>query len=204
MFHRAFMVLGASIVSTLFATSVSASDLDISELIAGMKQAIIQAQKTAAPPYMIIPWLEAEISYIVKKEGEGGFKMYVVTAEAKYATEAVQRVKVRVEPPRDTKWKAQFPGEFKDAFISGVDRKAKKVFIIPTGDLEKAIKDIWAGVTVPIKVTADTKISDTSGKSKTLAEVHEGITGTINYFPEASGQLEAKTLIIKEDFRKIR
>jgi len=52
------------------------------------------------------------------------------------------------------------------------------------------------GVTIPLNVMADTKISDTSGKSRTIPEIHEGNLVTIDYIPEASGALKATTLII--------
>ena len=42
--------------------------------------------------------MKTEISYVVKQEGGGGVKLYVVTVDGRYATEAVQRVKYRLEP----------------------------------------------------------------------------------------------------------
>jgi len=191
MFCRCLRILVAPFFLWVTATYANAAELDISELIAGMKQSIIEAQKTATPPYVVIPWIEGEISYTVKKEGEGGFKLYVVTAEAKYATEAVQRVKFRIEPLPGTKWRAGLPGEFGDAVISGVDRAAKKIFISPTDQME-------GGAAWPVKVTSDTKIADTSGKTQPFSAVHEGVKGTIQYTPGPTGDLKATIIIIKK------
>jgi hypothetical protein len=174
----------------VIATTANVAELEISELIASMKKAVMEVQKTASEPYIIIPWLEGEISYVVKKEGEGGFKAYVVTLDAKYATEAIQRVKFRIEPLPGTKWKAEIPGQFKDAFIVGVDQAAKKVFISTTAEKE-------TDVTVPVKITSDTKIADTSGKSQPLSEIHEGATGTIQYTIGRSGDREATVITME-------
>lgn len=115
----------------------------------------------------------------------------MVTAEAKYATEAVQRVKFRIEPQRGETWRAGVPGVFGDAVISGVDRAAKKIFVSPVGGT-------WGGAAWPVRVTSETKIADTSGKSQTLSEVREGIKGTIQYTPEPTGDLKATTITIKK------
>lgn len=186
-----FRIQVASFFLCIIAASANAAELDVSELIAGVKKSISQAQKSAGPPYVIIPWAEAEITYVVKKEGEGGFKLYVVTAEAKYATEAIQRIKFRVEPPKGEKWKAEGPGVFKDVAFSGVDYIAKKVFISPQDD--------WGStLTYAVQVTPDTKIMDDSGKKRTFSDLHEGAKGTIQYNVGAGAEFKAEVITIKK------
>jgi len=186
-----FRIQVVSFFLCLITAAANAAELDISELIAGVKRSISQAQKSAGPPYVIIPWAEAEITYVVKKEGEGGFKLYVVTVDAKYATEAVQRIKFRVEPPRGTEWKAEGPGEFKDAAFSGVDYKARKVFI-------SLQNDGGSNLTYPVLVTSDTQIMDDSGKKQTLSDIHEGGKGTIKYNVGADAEFKAEVITIKK------
>jgi len=180
------------IVITLFLWTVSpfanGAELDVSELIAGMKSAIVEAQKTAAPPYMNLPWIEGEISYIVKKEGDAGFKLFVVTAEGKYATEAVQHVKFRLEPPSGKAWRVELPeAVIKDAWVSGVDTVAKKVFISTEGEKSQ--------VAYPIKVVSDTKITDYKGVIEKLADIKAGNKVTVHYSPEPEGLLKALFII---------
>jgi len=186
MLYFGFRILLASLLLWVIETSASGAELDVSELIAAMKRAIIEAQKTAAPPYVGMTWAEGEISYVVKKEGEAGFKLYVVTAEGKYATEAVQRVKFRLEPPRGKQWLVEMPGEFKDVLVSGVDPAAGKVFISSLGELGTA--------TFPMKVGSDTKITDAEGKSKTLADIKAGTRVTVRYSSEPEGELKAMSI----------
>ncbi len=182
------MILAASFLLWATAASANGPELEVAELIAGIKRAVAEAQKAAAPPYMTIPWMEAEISYVVKKEGEGGFKLYVVTLEGKYATEAVQRVKFRVEPPGKP-WKVEGPGTIEDAIFAGVDRGARKVFIMQEAS--------W-GV-VPIGVWPGTKIKDAAGKIKTLSDLRAGMKGTIEYAWDAGKeQPTALTITIKK------
>ena len=95
-----------------------AVDLEVSELVGAIKRGIADAQKSAGPPTMKIPWIEAEISYVVKQEGGGGVKLYVVTVDGRYATEAVQRVKYRLEPTAPIK--VEGPGELSGA-VAGLD-----------------------------------------------------------------------------------
>jgi hypothetical protein len=191
MFSHCLKILTASFFLWVTAVYANAAELETSELILGMKQSIIEAQKTATPPYMVIPWVEGEISYIIKKEGEVGFKLCVITAEGKYATEAVQRMKFRIEPQRGETWRVDAPGIFRGAVVSGVDYAAKKIFVVPEGERQ-------GGATWPVKVTSDTTISDTSGKKQTLSEVYEGLKGTIQYTPGPTGDLKATTIIIKK------
>lgn len=191
MFYRCVRMLAVSLFLLVIATAANATELNLSELITGIKQSLLEVQKTADPATGVIPWVEGEISYIVKKEGKGGFKLYVVTADAKYATEAVHRVKFRIEPLPGTKWKVEIPGEFNHAFIAGVDRVANKVFVSSSGE-GKAV------LTFSLKITPDTKIVDASGETQTLAEIHEGTKGTIRYTTEPTGDLQATVITIKK------
>lgn len=118
-YARNFNILFTSLLLWLIPLPANCAELDVSELISSMKGSIIEAQKVSGPPYMNLPWIEGEISYVVKKEGKGGFKLYVVTAEGKYATEAVHRVKFRLEPING-KWRVEKEGEFKDSFASSI------------------------------------------------------------------------------------
>jgi hypothetical protein len=193
MFHSnfKFRIHVASFFLCVIAASANAAELDISELIAGVKKSISEAQKLAGPPYVIMPWVEGEITYVVKKEGGGGFKFCVVTAEAKYATEAIQRVKFRIEPPPGIKWRVEGPGVFKEASIAGVDYKAMKLFISPPGEVE-------SNLTYAVQVTPDTKIMDTLGKTETLSDLREGAKGTIQYSVGAGAEFKAEVITIKK------
>jgi len=121
---------------------------------------------------MNLPWIEGEISYVVKKEGSGGFKLYVVTAEGKYATEAVQRVKFRLEPPKGTDWRVEAPADAVTAIVAGVDRTAQKVFLSPVDE---------ADAIYSIMVMPNTKITDNNGLKKTLEDIKAG-TKVMVYF----------------------
>jgi Trypsin-co-occurring domain 2 len=99
--------------------SAYSAELEVAELVYGIKKSIAEAQKVAQPPFMKIPWMEVEISYVVKKEGGGAFKLYVITAEGKYATETVQRIKYRIEPA-DEGLVVQKPGEITKARVAGI------------------------------------------------------------------------------------
>jgi hypothetical protein len=195
MFQRFLQALGVVILVWRIAVPANGAELDVSELIIGMKRAVTEAQKTATPPLMVMPWVEGEISYVVKKEGEGGFRLYVVTVEGKYATEAVQRVKFRLEPPSGTKWRVEAPGEFKEATVSGVDQVAKKVFISTVGDLDAAA--------YPMKVGADTKITDYKGALKTLADIKAGAKVTVEYSSAPEGFLKALSIMkVPQEIKK--
>lgn len=170
---RACRVLMVSAAVGMIATPAAGAELEVNELIGGLKKAIEEAEKTAKPPFMTIPWVEGEISYVVKKEGEGGFKAFVVTAEAKYATEAVQRVKFRLEPPAGTRWRVEGPGEIPFAKIAGYDSKAKKVFVTPPG---------WPDYQViAVKVGADAIFTDAAGKMKPISAIPVGAEGNLLY-----------------------
>lgn len=169
------------------ATPATGAELEVNELIGGLKKAIQEAQKTATPPYMTIPWAEGEISYVVKQEGEAAFKMYVVTAGGTYATEAVQRVKFRLEPPAGKKWLVEGPGEIPYAKIAGFDNKAKKVFVTPPGWPEYQ--------TIAIKVGQVTKFTDAEGKSKAIADIKVGAEGYLQY--KAGPGVEPELLNLK-------
>jgi len=187
MFYRAFQILVSALLVWTSATSASGAELDVSELINGLKRAITEAQKTAAPPYVILPWMEGEITYVVKKEGEAGFKLLVVTAEGKYATEAVQRVKFRLEPPSGKNWRVELPGAvIKDFLVSGVDRGAKRVFISTEGEQGQTV--------YPMEVSSDTKIFDDKGRIKTLTDIKAGTKVTVQYIPEPEGWLKALSI----------
>lgn len=188
MLCRGFKILVASVLLWAIPIFANAAELDVSELIAGLKRAIIESQKTAEPPYINMTWVEGEISYVVKKEGEAGFKLFVVTAEGKYATEAVQRVKFRLEPPSGKPWRVEGPGELKNAFISGVDLATGKVFVSTSEEI--------GIVTFPVEVKADTKITDFAGKTKTLFDIKAGMQGTIRYSPGPLGEPKATAIII--------
>jgi hypothetical protein len=47
-------------------------ELEVAELVDAIRRSIADAQKTGKPPTMKIPWIEAEVSYVVKKEGSAG------------------------------------------------------------------------------------------------------------------------------------
>ena len=170
---RACQVLLVSVGVGAIATPSSGVELEVNELIGGLKRAIEEAQKTATPPYMTIPWVEGEISYVVKKEGEGSFRMYVVTAEAKYGTESVQRVKFRLEPPAGKQWKVEGPGEIQNAKIAGFDSNAKRVFVTPPGWPEYQV--------IAIKVGPATRFTDAEGKSKPISAIRVGAEGFLQY-----------------------
>lgn len=191
MFYRSIRMLVVSLSLLAIATAANAAKLNLSELITGIKQSLLEAQKTADPATGVIPWVEGEISYVVKKDGKAGFKLYVITADAKYATEAVHRVKFRIEPLPSTKWRVEIPGELKDVSVAGVDRVAKKVFVSSAGEGKAAI-------TFALKITPDTKIVDASGKTQTLAEIYEGTKGTIRYTTKPTGDLQATAITIKK------
>src|SRR5260370_8776451 len=72
------------------AKTACAVDLEVSELVGAIKHGIAEAKKSASPPKMKIPWIEAEISYVVKQEGWGGGKLSVMTGAVRSATETVR------------------------------------------------------------------------------------------------------------------
>ena len=184
--------LKVSILLVLFFLPAFAmgEELDVSELIGGMKRAIIEAQKTAKEPLMDLPWIEGEISYVVKKEGGGGFRLYVVTAEGKYATEAVHRVKFRLEPPKGTKWRVQGPpSEAITADVAGVDLAAQKLFISPIDEPD---------VIYSLKVMPNTKISDINGLRKTLEDIRAGTKVKVYSSPSEKTLPVPKSLLIIE------
>lgn len=166
-----------------------AVELEVAELVAAIKRAIVDAQKSAKPPTMNIPWIEAEISYVVRQEGSGGLKMYVVTVEGTYATEAVQRVKYRLEPTRPLR--VERSGEIYGP-IAGVDRAAGKVFI---GEARYGVQGGWSPA-FPFLIKRDTKILDRFGGTKTIGDLKPGTSAKIVYEPSNSGDLAAQSIVI--------
>ena len=189
MYNAWIQILVVSIFLSSLAGSAWSADLDVSELINGLRQAIVEAQKTATKPLINMPWVEAEISYTIKKEGTGGFKLYVVTADAKYAAETVQRFKFRLEPPSGKPWHVSVPGKYYGVLVSGVDPTARKLFVSEQGDLEAEA--------FPIYLTPDTKITDSTGKAKTISDIVEGMKGTIKYTPGPRGEPTAASIILE-------
>ena len=181
-------ILVVTVFLSLAAPALSA-DLDISELIKALKKAISEAQKTATQPHVNIPWAEAEISYTVKKEGGGGFKLYVVTADAKYAKETVHRFKFRLEPPDKKPWIVKAPGEYENVVVSGVDLNALKIFVSPEGESAKEV--------FPLYINPATKITDTAGEKKTLSDIREGMEGKIQFVPGPKGETTAAHIILE-------
>ena len=173
----------------VLATPTSGAELEVNELIGGLKQAIQEAQKTATPPYMTIPWVEGEISYVVKQEGEAAFKMYVVTAGGTYATEAEQRVKFRLEPPAGTRWRVEGPGEIPSAKVAGVDWNAKRLFVTPPGWPEYQA--------IAVKVRADTIFTDAEGKSKPISAIRAGADAFLKYKAAPGAEPELLNLKIQ-------
>lgn len=171
--YRPLEIVVGFLVLSGIATSASGAELEVAELIDGLKKAIDTAQRTATPPFMSLPWVEGEITYVVKKEGEGGFKLSVVTAEAKYATEAVQRVKFRLEPPGGKPWTVEGPGEIKHAVIWGVDHNARRVFVSEPSWPKNAA--------IAVKFGPDTKVFDWLGNTKRVADIRAGTEGTVSY-----------------------
>jgi hypothetical protein len=158
-----------------------AVDLEVSELVGAIKRGIADAQKSAGPPTMKIPWIEAEISYVVKQEGGGGLKLYVVTVDGRYATEAVQRVKYRLEPTAPIK--VEGPGELSGA-VAGLDQAAGKVFITGWGDMGTS----GSGAAFPFVVKkGGTKIVDGYGTAKDLVDLKPGANVKVEYAPSQSG-----------------
>jgi NTP-dependent ternary system trypsin peptidase co-occuring protein len=161
------------------AKTACAVDLEVSELVGAIKHGIAEAQKSASPPKMKIPWIEAEISYVVKQEGGGGVKLYVVTVDGRYATETVQRVKYRLEP--DAPLKVEGPGELSGA-IAGVDRAAGRVFITSWADVGKGASHPLAFAAFPFVIKGGTtKIIDGYGVSKGLTELKPGMNVKVEY-----------------------
>ncbi len=191
-FWRGWQILLLASVLLTIRTSVYGADLDVSDLVAGIKQSLEEAQKTAKPPFINMMWVEGEISYVVKKEGEGGFKLYVVTAEGKYATEAVQRVKFRLEPPSGKPWKVELPGEIKSATIAGVDVAAKKVFIVGPNE--------WSAI--PLTVHQNTILIDAKGVTKTFSYIQSGTQANIKYSAGRGGEPTADVIAVAPPPRK--
>jgi len=186
MLYRSFQILIVPLFLWTATSSASATDLDVSELIASVKQAITLAQKEAKPPSMVITWVELEISYVVKKEGGGGLKLYVVTAEGKYSTEVVQRMKYRLEPTHPIQVKLpEKQGNIISGFVYGVDVSAGKIFISMPGDLQTA---------VPLEVGAYTKITDEAGEITKISDIDEGDFGIIRFNIDQSGALRAESI----------
>jgi len=158
-------------------------DIQVEELVAAIRSAVDQFQQPLAKPKGKILWMEAEISYILKKEGEVGVKLYVVTADGKYGTETVQRLKLRIEP-LGTPWRVEAPGVIKDATVAGVDPSINKVFL----DFEST--------TIPMDISKDTKILDTEGKNKTIGDLRSGSAAIVTYSLGKSGEPKADTILI--------
>jgi len=161
----------AALIACAIAVSAEAAELEVSELIVAMKNSLEEAQKSAKPPYANVLWMEGEIRYVVKKEGEAGFKAYVVTAEGKYATEAVQQVKFRLEPPKGQQWKVE--REIPDAIVAGIDFKARKLFVKDPSE---------AGPTaIAVDLPAWMKVSDSKGKTKAISDITAGATVRVRF-----------------------
>ena len=179
---------------TLFALLVPltafAVDLEVAELVDAIRRSIAEAQRSAQKPSLRIPWIEAEVSYVIKKEGSGGLKMYVVTADGKYATEAVQRVKVRLEPLSPLR--VDGPGEIYGP-IAGVDIASKKVFL--GGETPAGIASWKAVPAFPFAIKNDTQIVDSAGGIKKLGDLKPGARARVLYEPTGD-ELTAKKIVI--------
>ena len=206
MYSRGIQIFLALVLFSLpIANSANGAELDLDELIAGIKKSISAAQKKAEPPYAKIPWIEAEISYVLKKEAEGQFKAYVVTVGGKYATETIHRTKVRIEPIGE--WRVQAPddprvygfaavsfapyahrGEIREATIAAVDHRVKKIFVRPAGKFQ--------GYAIPFSYGAHTKLIDVAGHTKSIKDLRAGTSARLFYNASAEGQKNIDLVIL--------
>lgn len=160
--------------------------IEVSELVTNIKNAIISAQNaTLQKPRLRVKEIELEISYVVKKEGSGGFKMYVVTADGKYGTEVVHRLKFQLEPEGKQYVQSDVPVE---GVVVGVDSTAGKIFVRSEGEGESEA--------AAVEVKSDTKITDLSGNKKTLCDVKAGTTGKFIFGLQPDGTIDVKSITL--------
>ena len=193
MYHIRIQILIISILLSSLSSFAFSAELDVSELIKGLKQAIVEAQKVATEPRISMPWVEGEISYTLKKEVAGGFKIYVVTADSKYAKETVQRIKFRLEPTGGKPWSVKAPGEFNTIVVSGVDLTAGKIFVLLEGGPEPQ--------TIPVYVNPETKIINADGEKKALSDIHEGTKATVRYTLGPKGEPTAASITLEPNIK---
>ncbi len=176
---------------SLVPTQVYAADLDVTEMVAGVRQALDQIEKSAPKDSKLqVNEVEFEISVIVRTEVGGGFKLYVVTADGKYSSEQIQRFKYKLGPMPGKRLRAgKYPSidfgmqgmesGYDPAWtwgrrnasgpILGVDAKENKMFIF----------DEKSGIVVPVLFTTETKFWDFHGKILPMAAVRAGKTATV-------------------------
>jgi hypothetical protein len=193
MVGRVTIISALVVVLALPVTLAAAAEIEVSELIAAIKQGIEGLQRAAKPPLIKIPWIEAEVSYVVKTEGGGGVRAYVVTAEGKYATEAVQRTKYRLEfvsIPR-----VETPGEIKNAKIEGYDPTRKVIFVSDPQSFG------WAPWTVPMSVAGKPVVLDAEGRPLTFKSWADFKGKSLNVFYKpgpTQGSLQASQVVVTE------
>ena len=186
MLRNCFHILAVFLVMWAGETVADAAELKTADLIAGLKQAMTEAQKAAGPPYWRVKEAKAEIKYVVKQEGEGTFTMYVVTVGGTYATEIVHRIEISLEP--EQKLRVEVPGGI-HGVVLGADADTKRLFI---GSWD----DVAHNAAIPLEVGSGTRISGGGGAIRTFSDIKAGSEGVFLWTRGSTGAPMATDITI--------
>ena len=120
-------------MSTVSVNSILAADLEVNELIDSIRSHVLTAEKRAREqPLFGIKEVKLTISYAIEKKGEGGFKLFVITAGASISSHAVQTMEFILTPLKDMKVEKQRPE-------GGAPRFAERGHSYTVADLSAAL-----------------------------------------------------------------
>jgi outer membrane protein OmpA-like peptidoglycan-associated protein len=112
------MALMALWMSTVCVNPILAAELEVDELIDGIRNHILTAEKRAKEqPLFGVKEVKLTISYAVEKKGEGGFKAFVITAGTSVGSHAVQTMEIILTPLKEMKVEEQKPEERVEKFV---------------------------------------------------------------------------------------